>query len=79
MTAAPPHSIGRSRDPIEREAYDERNSVLYLLLGLISLSERVLSVVPELVGEAPPAQALDGRPHGAPAMSEAPDGGGLLR
>ena len=55
MTAAPPHSIGRSRDPIEREVYDERNSVLYLLLGLISLSERVLSVVPELVGEAPPA------------------------
>ena len=79
MTVAPPHSLGRSRDPIEQEIYEERNSVLYLLLGMISLSERVLSVVPELVGEAPPATALGGRPDGAPARPKAPDSGTLLR
>jgi hypothetical protein len=72
VSAAPPHSVGRSRDPIEREVYDERNSFLYLLLGLIAVSERVLSVVPGLVGAPPPAEA----PAAPPARQ---DGPALLR
>jgi hypothetical protein len=34
---------------VEHDAFDERNNVLLLLLGLISIAERILSVVPELV------------------------------
>ena len=34
---------------VEHDAFDDRNTVLLLLLGLISIAERILSVVPELV------------------------------
>jgi hypothetical protein len=34
---------------VEHDAFDERNNVLLLLLGLISIAERIMSVVPELV------------------------------
>lgn len=39
---------------VEHDAFDDRNNVLLLLLGLVSMAERILSVVPELV--EPPKQ-----------------------
>jgi hypothetical protein len=41
-----------SRPPfVERTLFDERNNVLFLLLGIVAVAERVMSVVPELVDE----------------------------
>lgn len=42
-----------SRPPfVERTLFDERNNVLFLLLGIVAVAERVMSVVPELVEES---------------------------
>jgi len=46
---------------VERDEFNERNNVLYLLLGFISFAERVLSVVPALV-EPPKEESVDEAP-----------------
>jgi hypothetical protein len=56
MTAPHPPELPPRPRFIERQGFDERNSVLYLVLGLVAVAERVLSVVPELV-EPPPEPA----------------------
>lgn len=56
---------------VERTAFDERNEVLFLLLGLVSVAERILSVVPELV-ESPATDI-------APETPRADDRTGILR
>jgi hypothetical protein len=53
---------------VERDAFAERNDVLFLMLGLVSLAERVLSVVPELV-EPPKPEAGPAAPPSETAPS----------
>ena len=56
---------------VERNIFDERNDVLFLLLGLVSMAERILSVVPEIV--EPP------KPEAASVASRADDPARILR
>lgn len=46
---------------VERDAFADRNEVLFLMLGLISIAERILSVVPELI-ESPEPEAAPAAP-----------------
>lgn len=56
---------------VERDAFAERNEVLFLMLGLVSIAERILSVVPELV-ESP-------EPEAAPAVPKSDRVASVLR
>jgi hypothetical protein len=56
---------------VERDAFTERNDVLFLMLGLVSLAERILSVVPELV--EPP------KPEASPAVPQSETAPSILR
>ena len=64
--AAPPHSVPPPRSIGARDAYDERNNFLYLVLGVVSVAEQTLAMLTEL-GDAPAIRDPEAPPPAPPA------------
>lgn len=63
--------IDPARDSISVDQFDDRNALLHFMLGLVSVSESVMSAVTEVQDPSAPVRAKPPRPI--------PRGGSLLR